>query len=64
MKNIRRFCAPLLLILALTFPAFAGDIQLPGVTAPDGIHSPGSSVSADLLMEIELGILLNLSSLF
>lgn len=63
MRNIRQFCATLLLIFALAFPAFAGDIQLPGATAAGDILMPGDSVSADLVMEIELGILLTVSSL-
>jgi hypothetical protein len=34
MKNLRKLCASLVLTLALVFPAFAGDIQCPGVINP------------------------------
>ncbi len=64
MRSFRRFCATFFLVLALFFPALAGDIQLPGVTAVSDITLPGDSAAADPLMEIGLGILLNLSSLF
>jgi heme/copper-type cytochrome/quinol oxidase subunit 4 len=34
MNNLRKFCAGLILIIALTVPAFAGHIECPGVVEP------------------------------
>ena len=34
MKNLRQFCATLILTLALAFTAFAGEIGFPGSTNP------------------------------
>jgi hypothetical protein len=34
MKHLRRLCAVVVLAMALSFSAFAGDILLPGATAP------------------------------
>ena len=34
MKNLRRLCAGLVLTLALAAPAFAGQVDCPGVTQP------------------------------
>src|ERR1041384_4386983 len=39
MKNLRRICLGFLLIVALSAPAFAGDIQTPGFAGPQ--ESPG-----------------------
>jgi hypothetical protein len=32
MKNLRQFCAAIVITLALTFSAFAGDINAPGIS--------------------------------
>jgi hypothetical protein len=34
MKHLRRLCAVVVLAVALSFSAFAGDIMLPGATQP------------------------------
>jgi hypothetical protein len=44
MKTVQRFCAAAILMLALTFSAFAGDILLPGDTPPP---PPNASVIVD-----------------
>jgi hypothetical protein len=55
MKNRKPFCAAAILSLALTIPAFAGDIQTPTVTAPppppakaEGMSDPGDASSPNL----------------
>jgi len=62
MKKFQQLCAAFILMLSLSFSAFAGEILLPGVTAPGEMHTPGAT--ADPVMEIALGMLLNVSSLF
>jgi hypothetical protein len=49
-KNFRQFFATAVLILVLTFPAFAGEIQSPGVINPPPPPSQQSSVTGDMSM--------------
>ena len=35
MRTVKAICTATILVLALTFPAFAGDISTPGITAPE-----------------------------
>ncbi|MDT5122463.1 MAG: hypothetical protein QOC96_1945 [Acidobacteriota bacterium] len=44
MKNLRQFCAAVVLTLVFTFSAFAGDMQTPGVVDPP---PPPPSMMAD-----------------
>ncbi len=70
MRNIRQLCIAAFLTLTLAFPVFAGEIHLPGVTAPDETQS--ETVAGDILtpgatddsaIEVALGFLLDVSSL-
>jgi hypothetical protein len=48
MKTFRQFIATAVLTLVLTFPAFAGEIQSPGVANPPPPPSQQSSVTGDM----------------
>lgn len=61
MRSIRQFCAAFVLTLILTISAFAGDMGFPGVTAPGEISTPG--VTASTVIDVALGLLLNVSSI-
>jgi hypothetical protein len=41
MKSMKAICTATILALALTMPAYAGDINSPGVAAPGGTQTPG-----------------------
>jgi hypothetical protein len=72
MKNLRQFCSAVVFTLVLTFSAFAGDIQAPGVTAqppppPQSLSTgdlgdPGA-VALDPLTEITLKMLESMLSI-
>ena len=48
MKNLRQFCSAVALTLLLTFSAFGGDIQAPGVTTqPPPPPQTASTVEMD-----------------
>jgi hypothetical protein len=38
MKQVRSFCAAVLFILALSIPAFAGDVLSPAIADPGSCH--------------------------
>jgi len=75
MKKLQQFCVIATLTLTLTISAFAGEMGCPGVTAtcelsppPAGsentagdTHTP--SATDDSVLEIALGLLLDVSSL-
>jgi hypothetical protein len=42
MKNLRQFCAAIVFTLALTFSAFAGDIQAPGAMTQSPLQPPAT----------------------
>ena len=72
MSNIRQICTVVVLTLVLASSAIAGDMQAPGITSSGEISLPGETVAgeistpgvtADMVTEIALGILLNVSSL-
>jgi hypothetical protein len=46
MKHVRRFCATIVLTLALSFSAFAGDILIPGATTQPTPQQKSSMTSA------------------
>lgn len=57
MKKLQRFCAAVVLMLTLAFSALAGDILLPGATAPQPqqqssvtgeISFPGATATGDI----------------
>ncbi|HEY0319787.1 MAG TPA: hypothetical protein VGC66_02330 [Pyrinomonadaceae bacterium] len=58
MRKIRQLCAAAFLAMVLTTSAFAGDIQLPGITAPPPpsqtitgeIQLPSASVAGQMDM--------------
>jgi hypothetical protein len=66
MKHLRQLCGGLLLVLALSIPAFAGNVHTPGFTedtqespVPGDMHTPG------LVEEMEMPVLsLILATLF
>jgi len=43
MKNLRQFCAAIVITLVLTFSAFAGDINAPGVSTQPPPPPPPSA---------------------
>ncbi|HEY0380488.1 MAG TPA: hypothetical protein VGC87_26480 [Pyrinomonadaceae bacterium] len=45
MKHLRRLCAVVVLAMALSFSAFAGDILTPGATEPQPKHSSMTTAS-------------------
>jgi hypothetical protein len=58
MKKLQQFCAAVVLTLALTLSAFAGDISCPGVidqpppqqsSATGEMGAPGASATGDIL---------------
>ena len=63
MKSIRQLCLAVFMTLALSLSAFAGEIHLPGVRAANEMPATGAAVTADSLMEIAFGFLLEVSSL-
>lgn len=65
MKRMKAICTATILALALSIPAFAGEISTPGVASPGEIGTPGASVageigSAGVLGEISTPGLLNI----
>jgi hypothetical protein len=50
MTNLKRAAASLLLALFLTVPALAGDIEIPGYTAPPPQPPTSPAVSVSLLI--------------
>jgi hypothetical protein len=72
MRSIRQSCVAFVLTLVLALSAFAGDIQLPSQTVAGEMSFPGETVAGDMLapgvtadsvVEIALGFLLDVSSL-
>ena len=72
MNTFRQFCAAATLSLALTFSAFAGEIQTPGITTTGDACGSGAASAGEVhalsatngpLMEIALGFLLKISSM-
>lgn len=70
MNNLRRFCAGLILMIALTVPTFAGNIECPGVvespppaTAAAG-DMPNGVESTDTLTELVISLLTTILPLF
>jgi hypothetical protein len=61
MRKIKAICAAAILGLALSIPAYAGDIDSPGCATPGDI---GTLESADNSGNIMLDILLGVISLF
>ncbi len=47
MKNLRQFCGALVFTLALTIPAFAGDIQT-GITTPPSQPAQAATTKGDI----------------
>ena len=43
MKTFKAICTAAILALALTVPAYAGDVETPGKTAPSPIPTPSPS---------------------
>lgn len=71
MKYLRQFCTAIVLILAISLSAFAGDIHLPGVqssssqpSASGNMDFPGATTPSDPLTVVALGLLQNALSLF
>jgi hypothetical protein len=73
MKNLRQFCSAVVFTLVLTFSAFAGDIQAPGVIAqpppPPQSSSRGEmdgpvALALDPLTEITLKMLESMLPIF
>jgi hypothetical protein len=54
MKNLRQLCAGLILTLALTVPAVAGQMDCPGVTTP----APEATVAGEMPCGITETVLL------
>lgn len=63
MRSIRQLCLAFFMTLMLALSAFAGEIHLPGVQAADERSATGAALTADSLMEIAFGFLLDVSSL-
>lgn len=78
MKKLQQFCAIATLTLTLTISAFAGEMGCPGVTATCELTPPSVEAeniagdtqtpstmddTGDSIMEIALGLLLDVSSL-
>ncbi|HEX8144042.1 MAG TPA: hypothetical protein VF553_15690 [Pyrinomonadaceae bacterium] len=73
MNILRQFCAAVTLSLALTFSAFAGEIQTPGIPTSGEMGGQGAASTNEVqssdatteppLMEIALGVLLKISSM-
>ncbi|MBA3768565.1 MAG: hypothetical protein H0W99_16620 [Acidobacteria bacterium] len=71
MKQLKQFCAAVLLTLMFALSAFAGDIWAPGVTSQSSqpsasgeMSTPGATTSIDPLMALALSLLQNALSLF
>ena len=47
MKNFRRLCFAIVLTLAFTVPALAGDGHTPGAPDPGDAHTPGAPSPGD-----------------
>lgn len=48
MKTVKAICTAAILALALSIPAYAGDIGSPGITAPEDAGSPGAESEGDM----------------
>jgi hypothetical protein len=53
MNNLRKFCAGLILTLALTVSAFAGHIECPGVVEPPQATATEETVTGEMPNGIE-----------
>jgi hypothetical protein len=62
MKKFQQICAVVILAITLVIPAFAGDMGCPGATCE--MSTQATSTVVNPLVEIALGFLLNVSSLF
>ena len=58
MKHLRRLCAVVVLAMALSFSAFAGDILTPGATQPQPNHSMTATSVATETSDSEPGDIL------
>jgi hypothetical protein len=72
MKKLQQFCVIATLTLTLTISAFAGEMGCPGVTSTCELDPSGETQAGDILtpgamddsvVEIALGLLLDVSSL-
>jgi hypothetical protein len=61
-NTFQQLCAAVLLCLSLTIPAFAGEMQTPGKSDSDNTQT--TPTIAGPVLELSLGLLLNVSSLF
>ena len=65
MKTVKAICAAAILALSLSVPAYAGEIQTPGLTAPPPPPPTESDSSGDIGVPSALAdILLVLVSIF
>ena len=48
MNNLRQFCAGLILMIALTVPTFAGNIECPGFVEPPQATATEETVTGDI----------------
>ena len=46
MKTLKAICTAAILALALSVPAYAGDMQTPGCANPGDISTPGETTAA------------------
>jgi hypothetical protein len=53
MNNLHKFCAGLILMLALTVPTFAGNIECPGVAEPPQATATEESVAGEMPNGVE-----------
>jgi alcohol dehydrogenase YqhD (iron-dependent ADH family) len=73
MRKLKQFCATMALTLALTLPAFAGEMSTPGIISSSpreqssvmgDIGMPGATAVLDPVTEAALSLLGSLLSLF
>jgi hypothetical protein len=71
MKHLKQFCVIVVLTLVLALPAFAGNIDFPGVTSQSSqpsaageMSTPGATTAMDPLTVVALGLLQNALVLF
>lgn len=70
MNNLHKFCAGLILTLALTVSTFAGQIECPGFVEPQAAETtvagemPNGVESTDTVTELVISLLTNLLPLF
>ena len=70
MNNLRRFCAGLILMIALTVPTFAGNIECPGFVEPPAAETtvagerPNGIESTDTVTELVISLLTTILPLF